>query len=233
MRIIDKNRDYYDYLQSSEDNRVVFDRRGSFTLTKEAICRSFWNVRYGGKTSWRFLLMQCGSTFWLFLAEITKWDDWGRLPSDFRLELFDSWKDYSAERKLLNVEAVSFCTLSAMLTHYVEICGDTTREKIESRKAAIRSEIVNGSYSHEGNLSHDEKITGCGSTFKHEKLFYPLLKECGIAGLVSAQDIFVAIEEYFSMEKTENETTEPKGITNEDKIVMHGFNVKTSFRGKR
>lgn len=225
MRIIDKNRDYYDYLQSGEDNRIVFDRRGSFTLTKEAICHSFWNVRYGDRTPWRFLLMQCGSTFWLFLAEITKWDDWGRLPSDFRLELFDSWKDYSAERKLLSIEALSFYTLS--------ICGDTTREKIGSRKDTIRSEVASRSYSHEGSLSHDEKITSCGSTFKHEKLFYPLLKECGIAGLVSAQDIFVAIEEYFSMEKTESETTEPKGVTNEDKIVMHGFDVKTSFRGKR
>ncbi|MCR4616974.1 MAG: hypothetical protein K5669_02170 [Lachnospiraceae bacterium] len=37
MRIIDKQRDFYDYLQDSSD-RIVFDRRGSFLLTKEIFC---------------------------------------------------------------------------------------------------------------------------------------------------------------------------------------------------
>ena len=32
------------------------------------------------------------------------------------------------------------------------------------------------------------------------------------------------------MAKTASETTEAKGTTNEDKVVMHGFDVKTSFR---
>ena len=34
MRIIDKNTDYYDYLQNSDDP-IVFDRRGSYLLTKD------------------------------------------------------------------------------------------------------------------------------------------------------------------------------------------------------
>jgi hypothetical protein len=42
--------------------------------------------------------------------------------------------------------------------------------------------------------------------------------------------IFYAIEEHFSMEKTASETTEAKGTTDEDKIAMHGFDVKKSFR---
>ena len=32
------------------------------------------------------------------------------------------------------------------------------------------------------------------------------------------------------MEKTASETTEAKGTTDEDKVIMHGFDVKTSFR---
>lgn len=32
------------------------------------------------------------------------------------------------------------------------------------------------------------------------------------------------------MEKTASETTEAKGTTDEDKIAMHGFDVKKSFR---
>ena len=42
--------------------------------------------------------------------------------------------------------------------------------------------------------------------------------------------MFCAIEEYFSIEKSKMETTEPKGATNDDKIVMHGFDTKLSFR---
>jgi hypothetical protein len=35
------------------------------------------------------------------------------------------------------------------------------------------------------------------------------------------------------MEKSKLETTEAKGTTNDDKIIMHGFDTKTSFRGKK
>ena len=37
MRIIDKNHDFYDYLQDPTDNTIVFDRRGSFLLEKSYI----------------------------------------------------------------------------------------------------------------------------------------------------------------------------------------------------
>ena len=58
----------------------------------------------------------------------------------------------------------------------------------------------------------------------------PGFKACGIADLVDPVSVFCAIEEHFSMEKTASETTEAKGTTNEDKVIMHGFDVKTSFR---
>jgi hypothetical protein len=45
-------------------------------------------------------------------------------------------------------------------------------------------------------------------------------------------DVFCSIEEHFSREKTAAERTEPLGATNNDKIIMHGFDTKTSFRGK-
>ena len=39
MRIIDKNKDFYDYLQGIYPDRLlVFDRTGSFVLTKQALC---------------------------------------------------------------------------------------------------------------------------------------------------------------------------------------------------
>ena len=45
MRIIDKQHDFYDYLQDPTD-RIVFDRRGAFLLTKKLFCNDIKYVRY-------------------------------------------------------------------------------------------------------------------------------------------------------------------------------------------
>ena len=225
MRIIDKNRDYYDYLQSGDDDRIVFDRRGSFTLEKETLCNAFNYISWD-RTPYRFLLMQCGCAFWLFLAEITKRDRYG-WPRDYSLELLTSWKDYSKERKLLDINVVN------LKLPFVLPWKLPTKEDIYKSKDALQNVVTLGNYSRESNLSRSTKSVPFRGSFKKEELSYPLLKECGIAGLVSAQDIFVAIEEYFSMEKTESERTEPFGMTNDDKIEAHGFDTKVSFRGKR
>ena len=54
MRIIDKNTDYYDYLQDSEDT-LVFDRRGSYLLTKDRLCEvlvpAYYNTIYTKDTN--------------------------------------------------------------------------------------------------------------------------------------------------------------------------------------
>ena len=39
-------------------------------------------------------------------------------------------------------------------------------------------------------------------------------------------------EEYFALEKSSTERREPLGTTDIDKIESHGFDKKTSFRGK-
>lgn len=46
MRIIDKQHDFYDYLQDPTDS-IAFDRRGSFLLTKEEFCVGLRYQRYG------------------------------------------------------------------------------------------------------------------------------------------------------------------------------------------
>ena len=54
----------------------------------------------------------------------------------------------------------------------------------------------------------------------------------GIATIVLPEDIYNAFDEYFSLEKTASESTIAEGTTNKDKIINHGFDTKTSFRGK-
>lgn len=85
MRIIDKNHDFYDYLQDPTDT-IVFDRRGSFILTKKYICEHMVYPGYHNKSKYRFILLQCGAAFWLILATITERTEYGA-PSNYDLEL--------------------------------------------------------------------------------------------------------------------------------------------------
>ena len=68
------------------------------------------------------------------------------------------------------------------------------------------------------------------SDHKRDSKTAPLLKASGLGHIIDPQEMFCAVEEYFSIEKTKSETTEPKGATNDDKIEMHGVDTKTSFR---
>ena len=59
----------------------------------------------------------------------------------------------------------------------------------------------------------------------------PLLKACGIAAGIDSLEIYLAFEEFFSLEKSSLERTASIGLTDLEKIGNHGFDVKTSFRG--
>lgn len=60
LRIIDKNTDFYDYIQGIyRDDTVVFDRTDSFILSKDMVCSKLHRAP-------EFLLLQVCNTFWLF-----------------------------------------------------------------------------------------------------------------------------------------------------------------------
>ena len=96
MRIIDKNRDFYDYFQDY-DSDIVFDRRGSRILTNDEL--NVWNYynRYNNFEN-KYLLLQIGYTNWLILAKPTNTDKdtYGYfIVNNFSLELVEMWKDYN------------------------------------------------------------------------------------------------------------------------------------------
>lgn len=225
MRIIDKSYDYYDYLQSYDD-RIVFDRRNSFLLTKGMVMDNIEYSRYNRDSKYRFILLQCGATYWLFLLTITGYEErpyLGRRISDYSLELLTSWKYYDKPRVIIGVYSISF--------HDTYIFYDTSAkefsiDRIKSRLEDLKNKINTNDY----DVDHDLGASFRWSNKKKEDI--PLLKACGISQLVDPVDIFHAIEEHFSLEKSESERTEANGTTNNDKITMHGFDVKTSFRGK-
>ena len=94
MRIIDKNTDFYDYIQNMyPDDSLTFDRTDSFVLTKEIMCNHLVvrknYSRYAQKkkiTHHNFVLLQIGNAFWLFLVTITAIDEFDK-PTDYTIAL--------------------------------------------------------------------------------------------------------------------------------------------------
>ena len=211
MRIIDKQHDYYDYLQDPTDT-IVFDRRGSFLLTREMFLNKVADTKYWRKAGdTYYVVMQCGATFWLFEVVVKESLD------DYELKLLHHWKNYNKPRLVLNIVAIDFTYESK----YWNISTEKYYNLVDNNQYRIKR-IVSLYTTYK---DHKGRWTGTD----HEM---PLLVACGVSELVPAQDIFTAIEEHFSMLKTESERTDPLGATNDDKITMHGFDTKTSFRGK-
>ena len=229
MRIIDTQHDFYDYLQDSTDT-LVFDRRNSFLITKEYLCSSITSI-YNRRShfsnsvdTYKFLLLQCGATYWLILMNITDYDF--NIIKNYELELLSTWKNYNRPRTTIKLSEIEFYThiyfnrntemYSGILNHVKDL-----QDAIDNND--IRREYILSIY----KQSKDHK-----NGFIYETKDIPLLNACGIKNIVDPIDIFTAIEEHFSLEKTESERIEPIGTTNNDKIIMHGFDTKVSFRGK-
>lgn len=221
MRIIDNKHDFYDYLQDSTD-KLVFDRRGSFQLTKERLCFDMNFVRWNQMSHYRFIVLQCGATFWLLMVTITEIDDWNR-PTNYNMEVLDTWKNYDKSNELLKMDLISFKSSYGLRDYKV---NDFVPELIKSHIEDLRAAIDHN------DIWMEHAINRYTKSNDNTTQSIPLLAPCGIGNIISPTEMFCAIEEYFSIEKTKSETTEAKGTTNDDKIIMHGFDTKTSFRGK-
>lgn len=235
MKIIDKNYDYYDYLQNPDDN-LVFDRRNSFELTKKIIADNLESVQYP-KSKYRFILMQCGITYWLFLLTITEYDRsnpyCNPTVKDYSLETLITWTNHNKPHTTINIEIISFRHSYIFYDHDLYIgTKDFSVDRIRSRAEDLKNNVDTNDYKTDHVLSKYQIYTSIKDGWKHEIRDIPLLKSSGIAELIDPVTLFNAIEEHFSISKTESERTEAVGTTNNDKITMHGFDTKTSFRGK-
>lgn len=234
MRILDKNTDFYDFYQNVyRDDSVTFDRTDSFLLTKELMCEQLWHTRNRFYT-WKeepevFLLLQIGNTFWLFLLEVTAaTQDYDR-PSDYSVCLVTKWKNYNKPRHLIRLNVVGFSPSVERMLGWKWNRKRYLPEKLAERAGDLARAVDRNDFKIGRSIDRHTILKGDG---KKEEKHIPLLKACGIANCVDALDVFLAFEEYFSLEKTSAERTESAGLTDKEKIGNHGFDVKTSFRGK-
>lgn len=240
MRIIDKNNDFYDYLQNMyPDRSLTFDRTDSYLLTKEIMCDrlSYSRRRYGFK--WKeyekqvFLLLQICNTFWIFLVNITKENEYNS-PTDYAIELITTWKNYSRQRMVIDLNLIDLdWTVEKMLYKNPYKDRSFDMERLKERADTITQAIDSGNFKYRTSLNDYTIIKGgYGYNLVKIEKHIPLLKACGIASLIDPLDVFLSLEEYFSLEKSSIERTESVGLTDTEKIGNHGFDTKTSFRGK-
>ena len=225
MRIIDKNTDFYDYYQNIyKDNTFTFDRRDSFILTKEMVCDNLYS---SPSWSWRakkyiynnqaYALLQVCNTFWLLSIEITKRDKSNNVK-DYNMKVLAKWKNFNKPRVLCSFETIGF--------YYYSLFA--AKDDLTDKVNHFIQEIDTNHYQHRKTL---DIYRGYQNNVKFEKTI-PILKACGVATCVDAHDLYLAFEEYFSLEKSASERREPIGTTDIDKIESHGFDKKVSFRGK-
>lgn len=224
MRIIDKKHDFYDYLNNPKDT-LVFDRRESYIVSKNDICRKLDLVRYDKNSNYRFVVLQCGATYWLLLVTITNRDYFN---GNYDVELLTTWKNFNKKRELLKLDLISF------LDYFLN--GKNKKldyNKILENVDKIKNMIDTNDYKSEYVLCNSLHNYYNYKTKKYEESFKPpILIDTGIGKVIDPIQMFLAIEEHFSLLKTESERTDPIGMTNNDKITSHGFDIKTSFRGK-
>ena len=240
MRIIDKNTDFYDYLTNVyPDNTFTFDRTDSYLLTKEIMCdhlsiKKLYSKHYANRKHYNLLLLQICNTFWLFSVEITKIDEYDKVK-DYNIEHIATWKNFNKKRVLCNLDVIS---LPYWINNQVSTGSSFWNtgydiEKMRNKKNILINSINNNEFTNESSLNnHIIYRENKGHWDKTEK-HIPLLKACGIANCIDPMDVFLAFDEYFSLEKSSSERRDPVGTTNNDKIESHGFDTKTSFRGKQ
>lgn len=243
MRIIDKNTDFYDYLQNVyRDTTLTFDRTDSFLLTKKEMCD---HLNMGIHTNrLHFCLLQVCNTFWLFLIEVTKTvSESNDMPVDYEVELLSTWKNYSNQRVLCKLNLIRFnwtLTRNFRLSQLPKMRGGRyvygyNKTSIVEKASILVDAVNTNNYEIKRSINkHTVYLDGWRQDKDNRRIekHFPLLKASGLAGCIDPQEIYLSFEEYFSLEKTDSERTESVGITDKEKIENHGFDVKTSFRGK-
>ena len=210
MRIIDKYKDYYDFFgHKSEDKTLVYDRRGSTPLNKETVL--FHIYRYSRDNSLTFGL-QAG--FKLFILEAI------HLQADYDPK---TRKLQYVAGDLQLVDSIDNFNWAGQPLQFVDLKLPYTR--FNNRWYTYRS-AWDRSYQNQlktvpvmrkkDNGQPDEPLA--------EK---PLLCDTAIPALIPPFEIYKNLEMYISSLKTEKTVDI---ATNDEKIINHGFDMKSSFR---
>ena len=231
MLILDNNKDYYDYIQGvyGVDRKIVFDRQ-AFDLQNP-------NVRFSCHDNLAYFLVEVATTWYLLRVDVDPERDSLRGEHPFqRLSFYHKdirsltlvcTKEIDEKEKLS--DSVSFLlnidnahTVFSMFTSYVITHG---------RKYGFGDEHID--YDDMFRCLFEmpvSEIVPKVARFGFESYFHcknPLLKCINSGGIVPPEEMFIKIQNFLSAQIKDG--VEVK-MSDELKIVGHGFDKKISFR---
>jgi len=215
MKIIDKNKDYYDFYGRviNDIEPPVFDRRGSCILTNNLIVEKLYDPNYS--SSYFYAMLVTGYERYLFRFE-------------YKIGNYDILSgNYAICTNIKFLKKYSGIKLKTLSTAYKEtpLCIYSVRLNTIWSKNFFKYKISD-TYREEkfiDKVSYDELINTSSTTM----ISLPILKDTSIPSFIPVHDMWVSLENYFiSLSNDKDISIE----TNNEKIVNHGFDLKTSFR---
>ena len=210
MKIIDRNKDFYDYMQGIYfDASNTFARRGSHIISKEMLLRPFGMLEaeiyylHIQINYLNYIIKAIGSSF----SYGCKNQIYSANDSNFQLVTF--WKDYETK----NLVKVDFFKIPEYNEKYFE------KSPISILKETKMYQL------------HSKRFNWDGFDINEKN--FPIFKDSGLVKFFDAREIYFAIDDYLSSQKTKNERIESINITDKEKIINHGFNISYSFRNKK
>jgi len=208
MYILDKNKDYYDYLakEYGVDKTIVYDRRGSVPLTRFTFLKMIapshieYDRRdyfYNKKKQFLFVV-EVGTTQYLFGISDIKYITRDKVKSVY--------EPYSCTYKLLNTYKEN--------KHYYD--KEMTIVPMERR-------FGNWWYSDKSPIPFSEL-----NELKEHRIVNPILKDTAIPSYINAIEVWKDLSNYISSKYNDKTIT----IVNSDveMAINHGFDKRTSFR---
>jgi hypothetical protein len=227
MYIVDKHKDYYDYVSHvyGVDKDTTFDRRGSCELSLNELIRKVLDVKRYYYDNRRFIL-EAGFTQYLFAFTDVK-----RKPVNNPSAMWEEVK--YVPRKGNNIISSEYIYDGELKLEHVY----NANEHLGKKELSIFIEWIHPMYYYHNDLIHRKGfdcdslkniITIPDDLYDRYCIELPILKNLKIPDFINAEDIWKSLSSYISS-KYNDKTIEIK-LTDEEKAVNHGFDKRESFR---
>jgi hypothetical protein len=215
MYIIDKNKDYYDYLSSPNiygtDKRIVFDRRGSKSITDETIANLVYKKLNSYKRNDSFILLEVG--FKQYIIELCNI----KYNNEISGGVFISCK-FKLVQTIENNAPVHLYPEAPMSIREIDL---HYRWKL---KGVGRGYIY--SIGKNTKLGFDNIVS---RVYSDTAILNPILKDTKLTKLFTPDEMWGNIQTYLSSLNNDNEQT-GTDLTDVERAEIHGFDKITSFR---
>ena len=221
MTILDRYKDFYDYLSYDErfmDDTITFDRRNSKLLDKQSLCK--FDAFGKPQNCINYIYFHIGYVTWIIKLEFKV--IWGRFgcnldEKSYKMTLIETYKDYD-DKYLFGLGHINISEFDIeYLKKYKSLKSFKDIIKFEQQEHLKYNNKSNVVYPLNGNSYNN---------IKNSDIY--ILEKTGIPSIINAEDIYLAFDEYFRSLKDDIDVE--TDLTDNDKIINHGFDKKTSFR---